>query len=117
MFKQLIILCVLAVIIFTNASEENYSYGETLLTIDYYKPKSNCKQPASPPQKSDTFVLGQCYAGKMYLCDSRDQSVTYMIYPDVNCGAMYPKTYGLPSDMCLSPTYGYSEYDSYFTCT
>jgi len=117
MFKLLVVLCVLSLSLFASASDESYNYGETLLTVDYYKAKSNCKQPTNPPVKSDTYVLGQCYAGKMYLCDSNAQSVTYMIFPDLECGGKYPQTYGLPSDMCLSPVYAYSEYDSYFTCT
>jgi len=111
MFKQFVILCVVALSVLGVVS------GETSLRVDYFKAGSNCQKPTSPPTTSVTYELNKCYKGKMYDCDSYDKSVTYMIYSDVNCAAKYPSTYGLPASMCLTSVYGYSSDDTFFTCT
>lgn len=89
-------------------------YGYTQLVISYYPANSGCNKNKPSPQANDTYILNKCYNGKMYDCDS--ESVTYMMFPDLACGSLYPNTYGLFADMCLSPANGYSKYDCIMWC-
>ena len=112
MIAQLLFVCLATVLVCSLAGK----YGETQLTVGFWKGGSNCHTDAKPAQANITYVLNKCYDGKMYDCDTYDNDVTYMIFADAECGAQFPKTYGLPLNMCLSPVYGYSSDDTYFWC-
>lgn len=90
-------------------------YPYTKVEISFYPANSNCNASKKPPQANVTYVLNQCYNGYMYDCDPYG-GISYTIYGQEDCYASYPKSYGLPSFMCLSPVYDYSKYDSYFYC-
>lgn len=112
MFKNILSVVVVALTLFGLVS----SYGETQVTIGYWAPNSHCTGKASPPMNNVTYNFNQCYDGKKYSCDYQGH-VSYDIYPTLECGGSYPKSYGLPGNYCLSPVYGYSAtYDTYFWC-
>ena len=104
-------ICVVAALAVAFSS---FASAYTAVDVSYYPANSHCDSTKKSPQANSTFILNKCYAGKMYDC--QESSITYMIFPDLACGAMYPNTYGLPAFYCLSPVYGYSSYDSYFYC-
>lgn len=111
MFKQLTFICLVAFTVVGLIA----AYGETQLTVGSYKANSQCQKPANPAVANVTYILNKCYGGIMYDCDP-DGDVTYMLFPDPDCGSHYPKTYGLPVDRCLSPVYAYSSDDTYMWC-
>lgn len=108
---QLLVLIALALLC-TAAAEKDYPFQ--YVNISYFTANSGCKGKTA--QATDVFKLNQCYGGYMYNCDYSGTSITYMNYGQVNCAGSYPKTYGLPGEMCLSPVYAYSKFDSFFHC-
>ncbi len=110
MFKNILLVVVLVLSFISFAA----SYGETQVTVGYWAGNSNCYKKASPPQNNVTYIFNQCYDGKKYSCDQGH--VSYDIYPTLDCAGSYPKAYGLPGNMCLSPVYAYSSMDTYFWC-
>lgn len=112
MFSRLHLLTVLAVASLTVSVTAAFSF----VNVSYFPANSHCDASKPSPKPTEIFELNKCYDGYMYDCDYTGTSITYMNFGEVNCAGLYPKTYGLPGEFCMSPVYAYSSLDTFFHC-